>query len=249
MFKKNGIHMLEISINSTGEVNVIHPTVIWDEEELILIDTGYPGNANELRDGIEKAGVSFERLTKILITHQDIDHIGSLPTILEESSKKIDVYASEIEKTFIQGEKMILRITPESITKALESLPPEVPEDFRRAFKFRLENPPKAKVDHVMEAGQELPVCGGVIAIDTAGHTPGHLSFYHKASKTLIAGDALIVKEGQLYPADPKYTLDNDTAIKSLDNLLSYDIEKVICYHGGLFAGNVHDRLQEILKG
>ncbi|MDQ6597572.1 MBL fold metallo-hydrolase [Bacillus salipaludis] len=249
MFKKNGIHMLEISINSTGEVNVIHPAIIWDEDDLILIDTGYPGNLNDLRVGIEKAGVLFERLTKILITHQDIDHIGSLPNILEESPEKIDVYASELEKPFIQGEKMILRITPESITKALESLPPEVPEDFRRAFKSRLENPPKAKVDHVIEGGQELPYCGGVIAIDTAGHTPGHLSFYHQASKTLIAGDALIVQEGQLYPADPKYALDNEMAIKSLDNLLSYDIEKVICYHGGLFAGNFRERLLEILKG
>ncbi|MED3562638.1 MBL fold metallo-hydrolase [Bacillus xiapuensis] len=248
MIMKKGIHMLEISNNSTGTVNVIHPTIIWDDKDLILVDTGYPGNLNEFRDGIEKAGVSFERLTKILITHQDIDHIGSLPTILEESPKKIDVYASAIEKPFIQGEKMILRITPESIEKALESLPPEVPEDFRRAFKFRLENPPKAKVDHVIEGGHELPNCGGVIAIDTAGHTPGHLSFYHKASKTLIAGDALIVKEGQLYQADPKYTLDNETAMKSLENLLHYDIEKVICYHGGLFAGNVHERLLEILK-
>jgi glyoxylase-like metal-dependent hydrolase (beta-lactamase superfamily II) len=236
--------MLQISINSTGEENVIHPCYVWDEDDLILIDTGFPGNINFFREGI----ASFEKLTKILITHQDIDHIGSLPTIIENSPNKIEVYASAVERPFIQGEKMILKITPESIAKAVESLPPEVPEDFRRAFKHRLENPPKAKVDHVINGGEELPFCGGILVIDTAGHTPGHLSFYHKASKTLIAGDALVVTDGQLNPPDPRYAHNLDQAMKSIESLLTLDIESVICYHGGLYKGNVHERLLEIVK-
>ncbi|AIE60278.1 MBL fold metallo-hydrolase [Bacillus methanolicus] len=248
MLEKNNIKMLELTMNSMGEANVIYPTLIWDEENMILVDTGFPGQLNDIRECIEKAGVSFEKLNKIFITHQDIDHIGSLPIILDESQNKIDVYASAIEKPFIQGEKMILKITPEAISKALESLPPEIPEDFRNAFKFRLENPPKAKVDHVISGGEELPFCGGIIVIDTPGHTPGHLSFYHKASKTLIAGDALIVKNRKLYPSDPKYTLDIEKSIKSIELLSTFEIEKIICYHGGLFDDNVHERLLEIIK-
>jgi glyoxylase-like metal-dependent hydrolase (beta-lactamase superfamily II) len=158
------------------------------------------------------------------------------------------VYASEIEKPYIQGEKMILRITPEAITKAVASLPPEVPEEVKKAFKNRLENPPKGPVDKVITPGEEYPFCGGILVIDTAGHTPGHLSFYHKSSKTLIAGDALIVRDGQLYPADPNYNLDIETSYESIKSLLAFDIEKVICYHGGLFEGNVKERLEEIVN-
>lgn len=248
MLVKNNIKMLELTMNSMGETNVIHPTLIWDEENMILIDTGYPGQINAIRECIEKAGVSFEKLNKIFITHQDIDHIGSLSKILEETENKIDVYASAVEKPFIQGEKMILKITPEAISKALELLPPEIPEDFRKAFKFRLENPPKAKVDYVFNGGEELPFCGGIIVINTPGHTPGHVSFYHKASKTLIAGDALIVNGEKLLPSDPKHTLDVEKSLKSIELITTFEIEKVICYHGGLFDDNVHERLLEMIQ-
>ncbi|MGZ4162205.1 MAG: MBL fold metallo-hydrolase [Neobacillus sp.] len=248
MLIKNHIKMLELTNNSMGVANIIHPTLIWDEENIILVDAGFPGQINDIRQCIEKAGVSFEKLNKIFITHQDIDHIGSLPIIIEESQNKIDVYASAVEKPFIQGEKMILKITPEAISKALEALPPEIPEDFRKAFQFRLENPPKAKVDHVFKEGEELPFCGGIIVINTPGHTPGHVSFYHKTSKTLIAGDALIVKDGKLFPSDPKHTVDIEKSLKSIELLSKFEIEKVICYHGGLFEGNVNERLFEIIK-
>jgi glyoxylase-like metal-dependent hydrolase (beta-lactamase superfamily II) len=51
--------------------------------------------------------------------------------------------------------------------------------------------------------------------INTPGHTPGHISLYHKPSKTLIAGDAMRVMDGQLLGPAPEQTLDVDTAIKS----------------------------------
>lgn len=249
MLENSNIKMLKLTMNSTGVPNIIYPTLIWDQENVILIDTGFPGQINEIRECIEQAGVSFEKLNKIFITHQDIDHIGSLSAIIEDSENQIEVYASEIEKPYIQGEKMILRITPESITKAVESLPVEVTEEFKTAFKHRLENPPSGKVDYTIKNQEELQFCGGIIVIDTAGHTPGHLSFYHKETKTLVAGDALIVIDGQLYPSNPNFTLDIETSITSIASLLAYDIEKVICYHGGLYEGNVHERLREICIG
>lgn len=195
---------------------------------------------------IEKAGIPIERLTSIILTHQDLDHIGSLPAILESASDKIEVLASEKEKPFIQGEQRLLKITPELVEKAVASLPADVPAERRNAIRAALENPPKAQVDRTLKDGEILPSCGGVEVIPMPGHTPGHISLYHRRSKTLIAGDALIVSNGVLLPSDPQFTLDMDAALNSLRKLGNYDIDTVICYHGGLYRGNANERIAEL---
>lgn len=242
----NGIEMLEISAIIMGKANVIHPTLIWDEALVILVDTGYPGQLPLFREAMEKAGIPFDTLSKIIITHQDIDHIGNLPTILKESLQRVEVLANEVEKPYIQGEKRLLKLTPEAIAQAMNSLPAEMSEERRKAFKAALENPPKANVDKTIADGEELPYCGGIIVINTPGHTPGHICLYHKKTKTLIAGDAMKVGDGQLLRPDPRTTLDMDLAIKSLKKLTQYDIEAVICYHGGLYKGNANQRIAEL---
>jgi glyoxylase-like metal-dependent hydrolase (beta-lactamase superfamily II) len=245
----NGVEMLEIESNVMGKVDVICPTLLWDEETVILVDAGYPGQVAKFREAIEGAGVSFEKLNTIIMTHQDMDHIGSLPAILDESLHKIEVLANELEKPYIQGEKMLLKITPEALANIDSMIPAHVPEEWRNAFKALLQNPPKAPVDRTVEDGEQLPFCGGITIINTPGHTPGHISLYHQPSKTLIAGDALIVGNGQLLPSDPRYTHDMDEAIKSIQKLTQYDIETVICYHGGLYRDNVNQRIAELANG
>src|ERR1700730_3927177 len=106
----NGVEMLEISATIMGKIDVIYPTLLWDEDMVILVDTGYPGQMPLFREAIQNAGVPFEKLSKVIITHQDLDHIGSLPVILTESPHNVEVLANEEEKPFIQGEKRILKI-------------------------------------------------------------------------------------------------------------------------------------------
>lgn len=245
----NGVEMLEIAANMMGKQSIICPTLLWDEQSAVLVDTGYPGQLPLIRQALEQAGISFETLSKVILTHQDLDHIGSLPNILTESAQKIEVLANEIEKPFIQGEKRLLKITDEAIAQIDANFPPDVPEEWRKAFKQLLENPPRAQVDTIVVDGAELPDCGGITIIDTPGHTPGHISLYHQPSKTLIAGDAMVVRDGQLFGPDPQYTLDLDEAMRSLKKLTRYDIETVICYHGGAFSDQVNSRIAELVAG
>jgi glyoxylase-like metal-dependent hydrolase (beta-lactamase superfamily II) len=239
----SGVEMLEISATIVGKIDVIHPTLFWNRDVAVLVDTGYPGQLPLFREAMQRAGVPFEKLSKVVLTHQDIDHIGSLPVILTELPQRVEVLANEVEKPFIEGAKRLLKITPEAITRAVNALPPDVPDGLRNAFRAGLENPPRAKVDKTIADGEELPYCGGIIVINTPGHTPGHISLYHKPSKTLIAGDAMRVMDGQLLGPDLGATLDVETAIKSLKRFEQYDIDAVICYHGGLFRGNVNRRI------
>jgi glyoxylase-like metal-dependent hydrolase (beta-lactamase superfamily II) len=241
-----GVEMLEISQVMMGKVDTIHPTLIWDKDITILIDTGYPGQLAKFHEAFEKAGLSMNTLNKVLITHQDLDHIGSLPSILQEYPQAIEVLANEIEIPYIQGEKRLLKLSPDAIEQAVNSLPKEVPDEWRKAFQSVLENPPKARVDRPLADGEELPLCGGITVIHTPGHTPGHISLYHRQSKTLIAADAMIIADGELMGPDPQYTADIDTAIQSLHKLIDYDIETVICYHGGVYRNNPNQRIAEL---
>jgi hypothetical protein len=40
-----------------------------------------------------------------------------------------------------------------------------------------------------------------------------------------------------------------DVAIQSLKKLTQYDIEAVICYHGGLYREDVNRRIAELANG
>lgn len=246
MLVNQGIQMLEISAAMMGRVETIHPTLIWDHQNLILIDTGYPGQFALIQEQLSGCGVSAQDITKIIISHQDLDHIGSLPDIIHNSNGTPEVFASEIERPYIEGDKRLVKLSPKAITQALASLPNTVPPEWRNAFRHTLENPPKAEVNSILHDGEELALGGGIIVIHTPGHTPGHTSLYHKPSKTLIAGDALNVREGQLVGPDPATTTDLALAKLSLQKLTSYDIHNVICYHGGLYTDNANQRIREL---
>lgn len=236
-----GVKALEISENLLGQLREIYPTLLWDQDEIILVDTGYPGQLDLFREAFVKAGVSLEQLTKIIVTHQDVDHIGGLPNIAHSSLSKVEIISDPLEQPYIQGERRILKFSDEVIAQ-MDSWPEEQAAPLKRL----IANPPKAPVDTLVTDGQVLPYCGGITVIATPGHTPGHISLYHSPSKTLIAGDALIIQDGELYGSDPRYTLDLPTAQGSLKKLTQYDIEHVICYHGGVYQGQANQRIAQL---
>ncbi|NJJ39044.1 MBL fold metallo-hydrolase [Paenibacillus apii] len=244
-----GIEMLEITAEVMGGTDTLYPALLWDEDHAVLVDTGYPGLLDKIKKAFELAGVAWSTLDTVVLTHQDIDHIGGLPSILDEANGTIKVLTHPIEQPYIEGERMLLKHTPEAIAAAEAMLPPHVPEEWRRAFLHLLAHPPKAKVDAVIEDGQKLPVAGGVIVVETPGHSPGHVSLYHPASRTLIAADSLTVKNGELHGPDPRVTPDMATALSSLRKYADYAVENVICYHGGLYRGDAGRRIAELAEG
>lgn len=47
----------------------------------------------------------------VVLTHQDIDHIGSISDILKEMCGKVKVLAHKEEKAYINGEKKPVKLT------------------------------------------------------------------------------------------------------------------------------------------
>jgi glyoxylase-like metal-dependent hydrolase (beta-lactamase superfamily II) len=239
---------LELPFRSPIGEGKIYPTLIWDENTAIMMDTGFPGLLPAIREAAERDGVPFDRLDKVILTHQDIDHIGSLPDIIRESGRKIEVLASETEKPYIEGSQPLIKADPERWAKMLAAMPDEQRRQMEPVV-ARFSNPPKAPVDRTVADGEVLPYCGGLTVIHTPGHTPGHICLYLNRSKILVTGDALVADNGRLNGPNPQATFDMDLAVQSLQKLIAYDIETVVCYHGGVSRDNPNRRLAELAKG
>lgn len=238
----DGVEMLELPIRSFTGQNIIHPTLTWDDDTVVLVDAGFPGQLQQIREAMARAGVSFDRLDKVIVTHQDIDHIGGLPDIILESSHKVEVLSHEEEKPYIEGRKPLIKMNQARLSKRLVSLS----EEQRQQAEALFANPPKASVDTAVADGEILPYCGGITVIFTPGHTPGHICLYLNKSKILVTGDALVAADGELRGPNPRATYDMDAALKSLKKFTRYDIETVVCYHGGVYRDNPNKRLAEL---
>ena len=243
----NGLEMLEIHDSMFGTPGVFNPTLIWDDSEVVLVDTGLPGERELIRETVEKAGVTFDSISKIIITHQDTDHIGNLAAIVKGSTIPVQVFSHEVEKPYIQGDLTPIKMTPKRIAE-MEVMLNKLPEEKRNKIKKTFSNL-TAKVDKTLEDGEVLPFCGGIQIIYTPGHTPGHICLYLKKYKTLVSGDALNVIEGNLCGPNPEFTFNMEEAVASLKKLSKYDIETVICYHGGIYSGDVNNRIKELYSG
>ncbi len=240
----NGVEMLELEMNMMGRSSTICPTLLYDDEHAILVDTGMPGQLAAIQSAVEQAGVPFQRIDGVILTHQDIDHIGSIKDVLAALERPVDVYAHAEDLPYIEGDKEPIKMNRERVAKMLESLP----EEMRAQASAIFSNPPSAKVTKVVADGDVLPFFGGVQVVFTPGHTPGHISLYHIPSKTLIAGDATVSENGQLLGLNVQATPDLPLAQESLKKFNSLDIEKVICYHGGLCDDNVNAQFRALTK-
>ncbi|MCR8655935.1 MBL fold metallo-hydrolase [Paenibacillus endoradicis] len=213
----NGVHILELDFYGS----TINPTLLWDQEMAVLIDTGFTGQIEDLKLAMKKVGVSLNNVKIVILTHQDIDHIGCLPEILGECGNQVQVFAHELDKPYIQGELPLLK-------------------------DGHIIDPPKGRVDKTLIDGEEIDVCGGIRVIHTPGHTPGHISLYLKKSKTLIAGDSMYSVNGILGGIHEPTTPDIEEARLSLKKYLDLDIESVICYHGGISKGKINDQIRAL---
>jgi glyoxylase-like metal-dependent hydrolase (beta-lactamase superfamily II) len=231
-----GLAMLELKVQGFG----LNPTLIWDDEMAVLIDTGMPGQMEQICVAMSEVGVSLDKLKVVILTHQDLDHIGCLPEILNQSNSDIEVYAHIFDKPYIEGVLPLIKTDPNRMSKEAWA---SIPEQMQSLYK----NPPKSKVHNTLEDGQELSYCGGIQVIFTPGHTPGHISLYLKQSKTLVAGDAIVLANGVLRGPIQQTTLDMKTALSSLEKFVDLDIETVICYHGGLCNIKAKEQLEDLI--
>jgi glyoxylase-like metal-dependent hydrolase (beta-lactamase superfamily II) len=234
--------MLSLKVEMPSFRTTVHPVVIHGGNELILCDAGYPRQVNELEAALRLHGFSIKDLTRIIVTHHDHDHVGSLAA-LKALNPRAEVIAGALEADYVEGAQKSLRlIQAEELNARLSG------EDRQRgdAFAEYLRTIVPCAVDRRIPDFDHL-LMDDLRVVPTPGHTPGHISLFIESSKVLISGDALALEGGRLTIPNPQFTLDLRASVESAARLKRLGPETVVCYHGGSLKGDVGANLDALL--
>jgi len=236
------LKVFKIEKKIDNENVVIFPTLIQNGRRNYLVDCGYEETFDEFELGLKGLGINIEDLTGIIITHDDIDHLGGLH-LFKRKNKNLKVYSSLIEKDSVSG-----KIKSERLVQAKSLLENVADEHKTWALNFiqKLEKIRRFNVDETFKDRDHFE--NDITVIHTPGHTKGHISLFYKKEKTLIAGDAMIIENDTFNLANPAFTLNVKVAIKSIEKIIHLNPIKIICYHGGTMENNIDEKLKNLIK-
>jgi glyoxylase-like metal-dependent hydrolase (beta-lactamase superfamily II) len=189
------------------------PTLILGDDGVTLVDAGLPDAAEAILDALRSLGREPADLKHIVITHADPDHVGGLAALVAATGA--DVYAGEHEADVIEGK------TPMRNGETREPV----------------------QVAHRVEPGETLPLHGGLLAIDTNGHTVGHLSYFLSAEGVAFAGDAMTNTDG-LTGSLPQFTADPGKAAAGPGTIAALGPSSIVFGHGPSLIGDAAEQLR-----
>jgi len=207
-----------------------------DDCQWVLVDAGVPGTAGLIAGAAEERFGQNARPAAILLTHGHFDHVGALETLAERWEAPI--YAHTLEHPYLDGRSSYPPPDPTvggGLMAALAGFYPRGPVDVRRWLR-------------PLPNDGSVPGMPGWGWLPTPGHTPGHVSFWREADRTLVAGDAFITTDQEsayavatqrpeMHGPPMYYTQDWGQARASVERLALLDPETVVTGHGPAMRG------------
>jgi glyoxylase-like metal-dependent hydrolase (beta-lactamase superfamily II) len=168
----NGLSGLKITfVNVFG---ITHPDGTWT-----LIDAAIPFSTSRIRHWVKE---KFGRAPNaIILTHGHFDHASAAKDLADEWN--VPIYAHELEFPYLTGKKEYPAPNWAAGGGAMPLMSPTLPRG-----PINLGNRLLALGGRNAELN--LPELPGWTILHTPGHTPGHVSFFREADRTLIVGDA-----------------------------------------------------------
>jgi glyoxylase-like metal-dependent hydrolase (beta-lactamase superfamily II) len=203
----DGVHAFELTLSRDGQQATFHSGAVETDRGILLLDVGYSDTLDQLTDQLEAAGHDWSDLWGALITHQDADHAGALAAVTDRAGPLR--FAHPNCAPYVDGRRALIKGGDDRYTPV--PIDVEVPDGTR-----------------IRTAAGPLEV------VYTPGHAPGHVSLYLPEEKSLFAADALTAPAGELRGPSEDFTPDMPEAIESVGRLAEYDIERTLCFHGGL---------------
>lgn len=232
-----GLDMLTIRTPENGQIRPIYLTLLHHKTEALLIDAGFPGQDDEIIKQINEI-TDFSNVKKLLLTHQDIDHIGSVNGLKKRQELEILAFTDEIK--FIEG-----KVMPHKLAK-FDNYGEDIPADQQSKFEKLKAGFTKSYTDVQTPLYDLQEIDFGLTVIHTPGHTDGHICLYHAPSKTLIAADLFFMEDGHLKLPVHELNVNSNQVQASLDKLKKFPIKQVITYHDGLFTGDIKKEIARL---
>ncbi len=208
---------------------------IVGEDGLTLVDSGLAKKKDTILGAVAGAGRQPQDLKHILITHHHIDHIGSLAALKEATGAKC--YVHPADSPIVRGDEPQPGPNPGSLLGKLAG-----------PLLSRMSPPaPPADVDVEVADGEELPLAGGIKAVHTPGHTPGHLSFLLPSKNVLFVGDAAANMLRLGLPIG-MFTADREQAKESIGKLAALEFDVACFGHGRVLKGEANLRFRRLAE-
>ena len=217
-----GLHQVHPGL---GSCNVF----LWEKGGgLVLIDAGLDLDADAVLDAVRHQGSKPADLTHILVTHRHGDHVGGLGRLRQATGAQIGAHEEDAASIEAGGQDAGANGTPSASGESIV-MPRRSP----------------VPVDLPFHDGAELP--GGLVAVHTSGHTPGHTCFYHRGRRFLLLGDALFNFPPLTGPVTA-FSWDIERARESVLRLLDLDVGALGFGHGPPILKDPAGELQSLLQ-
>lgn len=174
---------------------------VVDDGETTLVDAGWPGDEATVRGGLNDAGLEPADVDRVLLTHYDADHVGTLSRLTPELDAP--VYVHQLEAPYVAGD----RLPPRTARHGLEAL--------HRLYYRRLTLP-----ELPVRSAEDGDTVGGFRVYHTPGHTPGHVVYVHEGLSAAFLGDLAYGLGDRLRPTGRLTSYDHRQVAESVRSLV-----------------------------
>lgn len=201
--------------------------------ELILIDSGMPGNAKKIAEYISTKSLDPKTLSFLLLTHSDIDHAGSIWELKQKFTPEAKSAIHSEDAPRVAGQKKLKEV--KGAMGALMGV-------MGPLMRFHTFQP-----DLILK---DDDVVGDLRTIYTPGHTQGSVCFYNEKEKILFSGDTLLVEgSGNAVFASKSISYDLELTKKSVESRLKdLDYEILLPGHGPPITSGASAKVRELLS-
>jgi glyoxylase-like metal-dependent hydrolase (beta-lactamase superfamily II) len=246
-----GVYCLEVGQGITrSNVFFVRSGSSW-----ALIDTGSAQCDHAIQEAAESLFGANTPPTAILHTHIHPDHAGSTRALSQLWSCPVYVHPDELAMATMSPSTYIA--TVEQYANPLDTwlILPLLRVTPRRRRESLLSKSSFNDVARTLDPSAGVPGLPEWEYIHTPGHTSGHVSFFRRSDRVLIAGDALLTvnlnslggflrwwsrrdQRGRGLSGPPRYTTWRwRTAKESAATLVRLDPHLLACGHGSLMSG------------
>lgn len=161
-----------------------------------LIDAGWKGDAAAIAAAAEEVFGKDAPAASVLLTHVHPDHSGAAHELARRWDCRVWVHPRELPIAL--GEVDAIRHGSGPLDRWL--ILPAMRCAGRRRRERLLARESLAGVAEVLDPGEEPPGLPGWRALQTPGHTPGHVAFLRSEDDVVLTGDALATVELNALP-------------------------------------------------